>query len=189
MSADTSTDSARELARLLARLSYRSGSFRLASGKQSDFYIDVKQTVFTAAGAELVGRALCERLAAHDITSVGGMAVGAVPLVTAALVEAARRGYPLDGFFVRREVKDHGTSRRIDGLFDASARIALVEDVVTTGESTVQAIDAVEAAGGKVALVVTVVDRQEEGGLQNLAARAGAAEALTSRASILEHAG
>jgi orotate phosphoribosyltransferase len=177
--------SAERLASLLAQLSYREGIFRLASGRESDFYVDVKQTVFRAEGAALVGSLLCDRLEAHGIELVGGMAVGAIPLTVVALVEAARRGRALDGFFVRKDVKDHGTARRIDGRFDPAATIALVEDVVTTGESTLSAVDAVEAAGGRVSLVVTVVDRQEDDGLARLATRVPAVEALASRASIL----
>jgi orotate phosphoribosyltransferase len=165
-------------------LSYRRGTFRLASGKTSDFYVDVKQTVMSAAGAELVGRLLYERLRAAGIASVGGMAVGAVPLVSVALAAAGARGDALDGFFVRKEAKDHGTARRIDGRFDAGARIALVEDVVTTGDSTLQAIDAVAGAGGSVELVVVVVDRQEDDGMGRLAARVRRVEALTTRADI-----
>jgi len=178
-------DNIRALANLVARLSYRKGTFRLASGRESDFYVDVKQTVFTAAGSELVGRALCDRLQAAAVTSVGGMAVGAIPLVSAALSEAARRGYGLDGFFVRKEVKDHGTSAKIDGRFDVSATIALVEDVVTTGESTLRAIEAVEAAGGNVSLIVAVVDREENDGMARLRERAPDVQALLTRADIL----
>ena len=172
------------LVEMLARLSYRRGTFKLASGKSSDFYVDVRQTVMTASGAALIGRMLCQRLRAHGITCVGGMAVGAVPLVTAALTAAADDGLALDGFFVRKEAKDHGTARTIDGRFDAKARIALVEDVVTTGESTLAAIDAVESAGGRVKLVVVVVDRQEDDGIGRLAARAPRVEALAARADI-----
>lgn len=173
------------LVQLLARLSYRKGTFRLASGKESDFYVDVKQTVMRAEGARVVGELLCERLEAHGIQLVGGMAVGAVPLVSVALAAAAARGYELDGFFVRKDVKDHGTARKLDGRFRAGARIALVEDVVTTGASTLQAIDAVEEAGGKVALVVTVVDREENEGVAALEARGAIVESLATRTEIM----
>jgi orotate phosphoribosyltransferase len=175
----------RALVALLAALSYRHGTFTLASGKQSDFYVDVKQTVMTARGTALVGQCLLDRLAEHGITSVGGMAVGAVPLITCALAAAAGRNYALDGFFVRKQVKDHGTSAKLDGRFDPEARIALVEDVVTTGGSTLDAVDAVEAAGGKVALIITVVDREENEGMARLAERAEVVEALTTRTSIM----
>ena len=173
-----------ELAHLLARLSYREGTFRLASGKSSDFYVDVKQTVFSAAGAALVGKLIYDRLASAAIELVGGMAVGAIPLVDAALNEAARRGRALDGFFVRKEVKDHGTAATLDGRFDPAKRIALVEDVVTTGESTLRAIDAVERAGGRVIEVVVVVDREEDDGLANIARRVARASALTTKSAI-----
>ena len=173
------------LVALLAELSYRRGSFRLASGKQSDFYVDVKQTVMRADGAALLGELLMGHVAAHGISAVGGMAVGAVPLVTAALCAASRRGYPLEGFFVRKEAKAHGTERRIDGRFDPAVRIALIEDVVTTGDSTLQAIEAVEACGGKVALVVVVVDRQEDDALARLERSVPVVRSLTNRAEIL----
>jgi len=173
------------LVRLLAKLSYRKGTFRLASGRESDFYVDVKQTVFRAEGSRAVGELLCDRLQAHGITLVGGMAVGAVPLVSIALSAAAGRGYDLDGFFVRKDVKDHGTAQKIDGRFRADARIALVEDVVTTGASTLLAIDAVEAAGGKVALIVTVVDREENDGVAALEARGAVVESLATRTEIV----
>jgi orotate phosphoribosyltransferase len=176
------------LAAMIARLSYRQGTFRLASGKTSDFYVDVKQTVLSAEGAHLVGRLLYERLRAHDIACVGGMAVGAVPLIATAVAAAGAAHATLDGFFVRKEAKDHGTARKIDGRFTAEARIALVEDVVTTGESTLQAIDAVEAAGARVELVVTIVDRQEDDGLARLARRARHVEALVTRADIMRAA-
>jgi orotate phosphoribosyltransferase len=169
---------------MLARLSYRHGTFRLASGRTSNFYVDVKQTVMSAEGADLIGRLLYDRLRAQSVSCVGGMAVGAVPLVAAALAAAGAAGAKLDGFFVRKEAKDHGTARKLDGRFDPDARIALLEDVVTTGESTLQAIDAVEAAGGKVDLVVVVVDRQEDDGIKRLAARAVHVEALTERSRI-----
>ncbi len=173
-----------ELARMLARLSYREGTFRLASGKASDFYIDVKKTIFTARGAALVGALLCDRVAIGAIDLVGGMAIGAIPLVAAALNEAARRGMDLDGFFVRREVKDHGTGVKLDGRFDPAKRIALVEDVVTTGESTLRAIDAVEAAGGRVTEVIVVVDREEDDGLQTIARRVARVSALATKSAI-----
>ena len=177
-----------DLAALLARLSYRKGRFRLASGRESDFYVDVKRTVMTAVGARAVGHALLERMRASDIETVGGMAVGAVPLVTACLAAAAERDVELEGFFVRPVAKDHGTERKIDGLFDPSRRIALVEDVVTTGGSTLAAIDSVEAAGAKVALIVTVVDREEEDGMNRLRERAGRVEALATRSQIVDAA-
>ena len=184
MTSQNNTDR-QTLVRLLASLSYRKGTFRLASGRESDFYVDVKQTVFRAEGSRAIGELLCDRLEAHGITLVGGMAVGAIPLVSAALTAAAARGYALDGFFVRKDVKDHGTSQKLDGRFRADARIALVEDVVTTGASTLLAIDAVRAAGGTVELVVTVVDREENDGVAALEATGAVVETLATRTEIM----
>ncbi len=181
-----------ELAGLLARLSYRKGEFRLASGRTSDFYVDVKQTVMTPKGSALIGRLLVDRIEEAGLHSVGGMAVGAVPLITAALVEANRRSYELDGFFVRRQTKDHGTAVKLDGRFDPAKPAALVEDVVTTGGSTIEAAEAVRAAGGQIALIVVIVDRQEDEGLERLATivgQAGRVEALVTKADIVAAAG
>jgi orotate phosphoribosyltransferase len=173
------------LVRLLAAHSYRKGTFRLASGRESDFYVDVKQTVFRADGARAIGQMLCDRLEEHGVTLVGGMAVGAIPLVSVALTAAAERDYALEGFFVRKDVKDHGTAQKIDGRFRADACIALVEDVVTTGASTLAAIEAVAAAGGRVALVVTVVDREENDGVAALEAAGAVVESLATRTEIM----
>jgi len=128
---------------------------------------------------------MLDRLEANNINLVGGMAVGAIPLVSATLDAAARRGNQLDGFFVRKDVKAHGTAATLDGRFDAGARIALLEDVVTTGGSTLKAIDAVEQAGGRVELVVTVVDRQENDGMARLAERVARVETLSTREEII----
>lgn len=177
------------LVRMLCRLSYREGEFRLASGKTSDFYVDVKQTVYTAAGAALVGQLICDELGRRSIDLVGGMALGALPLVDATLNEAARRGWELEGFFVRKEVKDHGTAAKLDGRFDPRKRIAIVEDVVTTGESTIRAIDAVESAGGRIACVIVVVDREEDHGMENIARRCADVVSLATKSSIRRVAG
>jgi orotate phosphoribosyltransferase len=174
-----------DLVKLLATLSYRKGTFRLASGRESDFYVDVKQTVMRAEGARAIGDLLCDRLQTHGIDLVGGMAVGAVPLVSVALAAAATRDYALDGFFVRKDVKAHGTAQKLDGRFRPDARIALVEDVVTTGASTLSAIDAVEASGGKVVLVITVVDREENDGAAALAARGAIVESLATKTEVV----
>ncbi len=178
-----------QLASLLARHSYRRGTFTLASGKTSDFYVDVKQTVFTPDGTRLIGELILDELEKRDITLVGGMAVGAIPLVTATLAAAAGRDYPLEGFFVRKQPKDHGTAKLIDGRFHDAARVALVEDVVTTGESTAQAAAIVEEAGAAIDLIVVVVDREEDDGMKRLASTAGEVVALATKTEIVRAAG
>lgn len=185
----TEIPTSEELIRLLSQLSYRKGTFRLASGKSSDFYVDVKQTMYTAAGAWLVGKMICDVLESRSVELVGGMALGAIPLVDAALNEAARRGRSIEGFFVRKDVKDHGTAAKLDGRFDARRRIAILEDVVTTGESTIRAIDAVEKAGGRIACVIVVVDREEDDGMRNIGRRCNDVVALATKSGIQRAAG
>ncbi|RMF19969.1 MAG: orotate phosphoribosyltransferase [Deltaproteobacteria bacterium] len=185
MNRDRDPNSREALAALLARRSYRRGRFRLASGRESDFYVDVKQTVLTAEGADLIGRLLFEVVEELGASQVGGMAVGAVPLITAVLCRAAPAGRELSGFFVRKQAKDHGTAATIDGPFRPEAATVLLEDVVTTGESTLRALDAVEAAGGRVTAVIAVVDREEDDGLERIAARVDRVVALARRRDIV----
>jgi orotate phosphoribosyltransferase len=176
----------RELLDLILRVSFRRGKVVLASGKESDFYLDLRQTLMRPRGIALAGDLVWERLAqGPPVDAVGGMAVGAVPLVAAVLAAAARRDpeTPLLGFFVRKEVKAHGLGRRIEGGFAAGQSVALLEDTVTTGGSTLDALGAVEAEGGKVARVICLVDRGE-GGADRFAARGIALESLFTRADL-----
>jgi orotate phosphoribosyltransferase len=150
----------------------------LSSGRESEFYLDLRQTLMRPRGVELAGRLALERLLeGPTVQAVGGMAVGAVPFVAAILAAAAARdpNTPLVGFFVRKEAKRHGRGRLIEGNFEPGQSVALVEDTCTTGGSTLEAVDAVEAAGGKVARVLCLVDRGE-----------GAAEAFAERGLTLE---
>jgi orotate phosphoribosyltransferase len=150
----------------------------LASGKKSNFYLDLRQTLMRPMGMQLAGELMLERLqTGSPVQAVGGMAVGAVPLVAAVLAAAARddRSRELLGFFVRKETKKHGLARQIEGGFCEGQTVALVEDTTTTGGSTLEALEIVEAAGGKVARVLCIVDRAE-----------GAAEAFEKRGVTLE---
>jgi orotate phosphoribosyltransferase len=173
----------RELLDLILRVSFRRERVVLASGVESDFYLDLRQTLMRPRGVLLAGELVLDRLlAGPPVDAVGGMAVGAVPLVTAVLAAAAARdpATPLLGFFVRKEAKRHGLSRRIEGGFDAGQTVALVEDTVTTGGSTLEALGAVAAGGGKVTRVLCLVDRGE-GAAGAFAARDIALEALFDR--------
>lgn len=152
-----------ELLSLLLARSFKRGRFVLTSGKESDYYIDVKQTVFTPKGLVLAGDLLFAEVKKAGAKSVGGMAVGAIPLVSAVLAHSAREGYPLEGFFVRPAAKGHGLRRQIEGCFSPQARVAILEDTMTTGGSSYEAIRQVEEAGGKVVQVITLVDREEGG--------------------------
>jgi orotate phosphoribosyltransferase len=147
---------------LIKQRSYREGEFVLASGKKSNFYLDMKPTMFHPEGANLLAELVLEKLADLNIDYVGGMAVGAIPLVTAVTVLSARTARPLPGFFVRKEAKDHGTKRRVDAVADLNGKnVAILEDVTTTGDSSMQAVEAATGAGAKVALVLSLVDRGE----------------------------
>ena len=146
----------------------------LASGRESDFYVDCKRTVLTAEGHWLTGRllfALTKQLAPQAV-GVGGMTMGADPLASAVSLMSHLAQQPLHAFYVRKEPKGHGTNRWIEGLFGVppGARLAMVEDVVTTGGSTLKAIERVEEAGYGVEAVAALVDRQE-GGKEALEAR------------------
>ena len=175
-----------ELLALILRVSFRRERVVLASGRESDFYLDLRQTLMRPRGVSLAGDLVLERLlAGPPVDAVGGMAVGAVPLVSAVLAAAALRDpeTPLVGFFVRKEAKRHGLGRRIEGGFKAGQRVALLEDTVTTGASTLDALDAVLAEGGEVARVVCLVDRGE-GAARAFAQRGLALESLFARADL-----
>ena len=161
-----SADDARrtELLELILDVSFERRKVTLASGRESDFYLDLRQTLMRPRGVALAGELALERLlAGPPVDAVGGMAVGAVPFVSAILGAAARRegAEGLLGFFVRKEAKQHGLGRRIEGGFREGQTVALVEDTTTTGGSTIDAVKAVREAGGKVARVLCLVDRGE----------------------------
>jgi orotate phosphoribosyltransferase len=167
-----------ELRALVLAHSFRRQKVVLSSGRESDFYLDLRQTLMRPRGLVLAGQLLYEHLlVGPSVEAVGGMAVGAVPLVSAVLLAAALEdpASPLLGFFVRREAKGHGLGRRIEGGFESGQSVALVEDTTTTGASTLEALDAVEAEGGKVTRILCLVDRGE-----------GAAEAFADRGLRLE---
>ena len=173
----------RELLGLILEHSFRRERVTLSSGKQSDFYLDLRQTLMRPRGVVLAGELVLDQLEqGAPVEAVGGMAVGAVPLVSAVLAAAGARSEApaLVGFFVRKDRKQHGLGRQIEGGFAPGQTVALLEDTVTTGASTLLALDVVAAAGGKVARVVCVVDRGE-GGADAFAARGLRLEALFSR--------
>ena len=141
----------------------------LASGASSRFYFNMKPTVFDAEGAALIGDLILDAVAEDDpyYEHVGGMEVGAIPIVAALTLRSWQRRRPIAGFFVRKRPKDHGTRRLVEGDLAAGANVLIVEDVTTTGGSTLNAVRAVREIGGRVSKAVTLVDRL-----------AGASEAL-----------
>lgn len=169
---------------LLAR-SVRRGDFVLASGQHSSYYIDCRLTTMSAEGMVLVGRAGldCIRAAGWAASAVGGLTLGADPVAYAIAAASFGSEPKLDAFTVRKEAKSHGTRRLIEGNFTPGTRVVVVEDVITTGNSARQAIEAVRAEGGRVAGVLAVVDR-EQGGRQTLEADGYAVRALTTASAL-----
>ena len=138
----------------------RGGDFKLASGQSSGFYFDMKPTVLDPEGARIAAELILEVVANDDLDCVGGMAVGAVPIVAAVAMASAGTDRPLPGFLVRKEVKERGTEKQVEGNMIRGGKALIVEDVTTTGGSSMQAIEAVKREGnGSVPVVVTIVDR------------------------------
>ena len=184
------TDPRTALLDILARRSARRGQFTLASGRQSTLYIDARLTTMSPQGLTLIGPLGLDALRGSGwrVQSVGGLTLGADPVTYAisyasALAGAATSdGTPLRAFTVRKEPKGHGTGKLIEGTFEPGDRVAVIEDVITTGGSALRAVDAVRAAGGEVAGVLALVDR-EEGGRETIEERAGLPVIALCRAS------
>jgi orotate phosphoribosyltransferase len=173
------------LQRLLLERSVRRGDFVLASGRRSSYYIDCRVATMSAEGMVLIGRLGWEAIqrAGWNPEGVGGLTMGADPVAYAIAAASFGSGRPVDAFSVRKEAKDHGTGRAIEGNFKAGDAVVVVEDVITSGESAARAIAAVEQAGGKVLGVLAVVDR-EQGGRQALEAHGRRVLALTTAAKL-----
>jgi len=142
------------------------GEFTLASGKKSDHYFEGKRLTLHPEGAYQLGREVLDRLAEIDVDAIGGLAMGAFPIITAVALVSHLEGQPIPSFIVREAPKEHGTRRQIEGHFKEGSRVAIVDDVITTGDSVRKAIQAVEAAKCKVVKVIVIVDRNEGGSEQ-----------------------
>ena len=180
-------DERQRLKEILLEKSYREGTFTLTSGKKSDFYIDCKQTTLSAEGAYLCGKLLFGLIRKEpDLRAVGGMTLGADPLVTAVSVVSFIEGAPIPAFIIRKEPKGHGTGSWIEGKSNipAGSFIALVEDVVTTGGTLIKAIERTQLEGYKVGGVFALVDR-EEGGSELLSQQGFKLVSLFTRTQLL----
>ena len=155
-----------ELLELLAKKSFRLGEFKLSSGSTSDYYIDCRTTTLDGRGAQLTGQVFLEEIREQgwEPDAIGGLTMGADPIVVAVAVTSGT----MHGFLVRKAEKEHGTGRRIEGFAEKGARVVIVDDVCTTGSSTVQAIEAARELGFKIVGVMCLVERQEAGGRKNV---------------------
>src|ERR1700675_290118 len=164
--------SRQDLLHLLACKSFRLGEFKLSSGGTSDYYIDCRTTTLDAKGSRLTGEVFLEeiRVRGWKPRAIGGLTMGADPIVVAVAVVSGE----LDGFLVRKAEKQHGTGQRIEGFREKGARVVIVDDVCTTGASTVQAIEAALEFGFEIVGVICLVEREEAKGRPNVEKAAGA---------------
>jgi orotate phosphoribosyltransferase len=151
-----------ELLCLLATKSFRLGDFKLSSGGRSDYYIDCRTTTLDARGAQLTGQVFLDEIQRRgwNVEAIGGLTMGADPIVVAVAVTSGK----LNGFLVRKAEKQHGTGQRIEGFRGKGARVAIVDDVCTTGASTIQAIEVAREFGFEIVGVMCLVEREEAHG-------------------------
>ena len=162
-----------ELFELIRTRSFGRGKIMLASGRESDFYFDLRPTTVHPAGATCVGELICDALEGMAVDFVGGMEAGAIPIATAVAIASHRRGGKLQAFFVRKKPKDHGAKKLVEGLPKGETlrgkNVVVVEDTTTTGGSSLQAVNVLREEGANIVLVLTIVDRLE-GAKENFAA-------------------
>jgi len=175
------------LLEIIREKSYEKGEVTLTSGKRSDFYVDGKQTTLDSEGAYLVGKLFYEMIKKSKIPveAVGGPTLGADPIVTAISIMSYLEGSPIPGFIIRKEPKKHGKALWIEGdkSLTPGTRVAIIEDVVTTGGSMLKAIEVAKAQGLEIVQVLALVDR-EEGGRENLAKEGYALESIFTKTDI-----
>jgi orotate phosphoribosyltransferase len=184
----TATAASDRRARLRDIIAQRSvltgGDFKLASGGQSNVFFDMKMTLLTPDGLGLVADLILDALEGEDVEAIGGLVLGACPIVDAVCLKSGERGRPIAAFYVRKEPKHHGTDKLIEGPLAKGARVVVVEDVTTKGNSALKAAEAARKEGAEVARVVTIVDRLE-GARDNLKSHGLELTALFTRDDFL----
>ena len=169
-SVDSGSNSRARLLEIFKSRAVLFGQFTLASGKQSNYYINSKKALFNAEAIWFLGDVLFELTRDMDIQAIGGLEVGAIPMATAAAMRFHEEGRRIEGFYVRKQAKGHGSKELVEGIVRAGDRVAVVDDVLTTGGSVLQAIAEIERLGAQVVAVICIVDRLQ-----------GARETLTPR--------
>ena len=186
MSMDQSTAKKR-LGKIILERSFKYSDnppFTLASGRQSNFYFNCKPTTLDPEGMNLIGEIVFDMLKDAPVTAAGGLTLGADPIANALAVISFQRGKPIKSFIVRKDVKAHGTKSAIEGNVAAGERVAIIDDVITTGGSTITAIEQARRAGLVVDRVITLIDR-EEGGRENILPHADRVESVFTRTQIM----
>ena len=159
--------------------------FTLASGRKSNFYFNCKPTTLDPEGMNLIGAIIFDLLKDTYITSAGGLTLGADPIANALAVISYQKGKPIKSFIVRKDIKDHGTKNTIEGNVGPGEKVAIIDDVITTGGSTITAIEQARKAGLIVEMVVTLIDR-EEGGRENILQHVDNIKSILTRTEIMQ---
>jgi orotate phosphoribosyltransferase len=158
--------------------------FTLASGKKSNYYFNCKPTTLDPEGMNLIGAIVFDMLKDTDITAAGGLTLGADPIANALSVISYQKGKPIKSFIVRKDIKDHGTKSAIEGNVCSGEKVAIIDDVITTGASTITAIEQARKEGLKVEMVITLIDRQE-GGKENILQHVDNIKSVLSRTEVM----
>ena len=175
------------LARIILAKSFRyrdDPPFTLASGLTSNYYFNCKPTTLDPEGMNLIGRIIFALLADADVTAAGGLTLGADPIANALSLISYQQGKPIKSFIIRKEVKEHGTKSAVEGDVEPGEKVVIIDDVITTGGSTLTAIERAREAGLIIERVVALIDR-EEGGRENILRQVGRVEAVFTRSDIM----
>ena len=159
--------------------------FTLVSGRKSNYYFNCKPTTLDPEAMNLIGEILFEMLADAEVTAAGGLTLGADPIANALSVISFQKGKPIRSFIVRKDVKDHGTKSGVEGNVRPGERVAILDDVITTGGSTINAIVRAREAGLVIDRVIALIDREEESGRQNIEAYVARVDAVLTRTEII----
>lgn len=169
----------KQLIQMIKEKALLHGDFTLASGRKSDYYLDLRRLTLDSEAIALMGEMIISHCREYEYDAIGGPAVGAVPIVGACLYHAGKAGKSLKGFFVRRETKEHGTKKLVEGPVEAGMKVILIEDTTTTAGSLIRACDAVRDFGLEIVKVIVIVDRLE-GAEENMKKAGYSYEALVT---------